>query len=147
MDTIRGYLNNLFLTFPETPEVIRAKEELLEMMEDKYEECLREGKSEDEAIGTVVSEFGNIEEIAEELGISQYLTRETSSDQGSGQESGQIFYTFQTKEMVNEFVQYAWRHAWMIAAGIGCFLFNGLLVKKIFFIPITALAILILACN
>ncbi len=58
MDTIRTYLENMFLHLPKNPEVRRAKEELLSMMEDKYQELKREGRSENEAIGIVISEFG-----------------------------------------------------------------------------------------
>ncbi len=73
MEAIREYLHNLFMSLPETPEVLRAKAALLEMMEDKYDELVSEGKSEKEAVGTVISEFGNLEELAEELGIEGYL--------------------------------------------------------------------------
>ena len=38
MNTIRNYLNNMFLGLPNTEEVIRAKNELLAMMENKYNE-------------------------------------------------------------------------------------------------------------
>jgi hypothetical protein len=38
-------------------------------MEDKYNELKRQGKSENEAIGIVISEFGNIDELINELGI------------------------------------------------------------------------------
>ncbi len=81
MEAIREYLNNLFMSLPETPEVLRAKAELLEMMEDKYEELIQEGKTEKEAIGTVISEFGNLEELAEELGIDIYLKKETKDNE------------------------------------------------------------------
>ena len=50
-----------------TSEVRRAKEELLAMMEDKYTELRSEGKSENEAIGQVIAEFGNAEELIREL--------------------------------------------------------------------------------
>lgn len=70
MDTILNYLDNMFISFEKTPEVKRAKEDLAEMMEDKYNELLAEGKKENEAIGIVISEFGNIQELADELGIS-----------------------------------------------------------------------------
>lgn len=75
MEAIREYLNNLFMSLPETPEVLRAKAELLEMMEDKFDELVNEGKTEKEAIGTVISEFGNLEELAQELGIDGYMKR------------------------------------------------------------------------
>ena len=69
METIRQYLETMFASLPDTPEVRKAKEELLQMMEDKYNELLAEGKSDNEAVGTVIAEFGNLDEIAEELGI------------------------------------------------------------------------------
>ena len=76
MEAIREYLNNMFLNLPETPQVLRAKAELMEMMEDKYEELTAEGMSEKEAVGTVISEFGNLDELAEELGIGDFMKKE-----------------------------------------------------------------------
>lgn len=69
METIKNYLDHMFAAFPQTEEVLQAKKELYSMMEDKYEELRNEGKSENEAIGTVISEFGSIEEIRENLSI------------------------------------------------------------------------------
>ena len=69
METILSYLENMFLHLPRTPEVLRAKEELATMMEDKYNELIAEGKRENEAVGIVISEFGNLEELSEELGL------------------------------------------------------------------------------
>ena len=70
METIKNYLENLFAGFPRTSEVENAKSELLNSMEDKYTELKRQGKSENEAIGIVISEFGNIDELMKELNIS-----------------------------------------------------------------------------
>lgn len=39
-------------------------------MEDKYNELKARGKTENEAIGVVISEFGNMDELAEELGLN-----------------------------------------------------------------------------
>ena len=36
METIWNYLDNMFVNLPQTSEVLRAKEDLAEMMEDKY---------------------------------------------------------------------------------------------------------------
>ena len=76
MEAIREYLSNMFMNLPETPQVLRAKAELMEMMEDKYEELIAEGMSEKEAVGTVISEFGNLDELAEELGIGDFMKKE-----------------------------------------------------------------------
>jgi hypothetical protein len=69
METIIVYLDNMFASLPKTPELEHLKQELLCGMEEKYLELKRDGKSENEAIGIVISEFGNIEELTAELGI------------------------------------------------------------------------------
>ena len=74
MNAIKNYLDNMFRNLPNTEEVRRAKAELLQMMEDKYEELISEGKTENEAVGIVISEFGNLDELAESLGISEAVT-------------------------------------------------------------------------
>ena len=71
METIKNYLNAMFSNMPDTPEVRKAKAELLQMMEDKYNELLEQGESENNAVGTVISEFGNLDELAEDLGVSK----------------------------------------------------------------------------
>ena len=71
METIKNYLDNMFHSLPNTPEVQRAREELYQMMEDKYYELKAEGKSENEAIGIVITEFGNLDEIKEDLEVSE----------------------------------------------------------------------------
>lgn len=68
MDVIKNYLDSMFTTLPDTSEVRKAREELYQMMEDKYLELKSEGKSENEAIGIVIAEFGSLDEIREELG-------------------------------------------------------------------------------
>lgn len=73
MEIIKNYLENMFMNLPRTPEVLKAKEELLAMMEDKYSELKALGHTENEAVGTVISEFGNLEELAETLGIASFM--------------------------------------------------------------------------
>ena len=84
MDTIRNYLNAMFAGLPDTPEVRRAYEELAAMMEDKYTELMEEGLTENEAVGTVISEFGNLEELAQTLGIEDYLNGRGANAELSG---------------------------------------------------------------
>ncbi len=69
METIKNYLDNMFASLPKTSRVLDLKSNLLNNMEEKYNELKRQGKSENEAIGIVISEFGNIDELANELGI------------------------------------------------------------------------------
>ncbi len=71
METIKNYLEAMFAGMPDTPEVRKAKAELLQMMEDKYSELREQGQSENTAVGTVISEFGNLDELAEDLGLKK----------------------------------------------------------------------------
>lgn len=73
METIRNYLETMFAMLPITFEVQKAKNELGQMMEDKYTELIKDGRTENEAVGIVISEFGNLDELAEELGISSFV--------------------------------------------------------------------------
>ncbi len=73
MDTIHNYLENMFMNMPKTEKVMKAKMELGQMMEDKYNELRKEGKSDNEAVGIVISEFGNINELAGDLGINEQV--------------------------------------------------------------------------
>lgn len=71
METIKNYLDNMFSSLPKTARIIDLKNNILANMEDKYNELKRQGKSENEAIGIVISEFGNIDELMNELGIQK----------------------------------------------------------------------------
>ena len=73
METIKNYLEAMFANMPNTPEVKKAKAELLSMMEDKFNEMIADGVSENTAVGTVISEFGNLDELAEDLGLVKAL--------------------------------------------------------------------------
>lgn len=69
METIRIYLENMFKGLPQTEEIKRLKSDILSNMEDKYKELKEEGKPEHEVVGIVISEFGNIDELLEEMNI------------------------------------------------------------------------------
>ena len=73
METIRNYLETMFANMPNTPEVKKAKAELLSMMEDKFNEMIADGVNENQAVGTVIAEFGNLDELAEDLGLTKAL--------------------------------------------------------------------------
>ncbi len=78
MDTIKNYLDNLFASLPKTAKLQELKLNILSNMEEKYHELKYQGKTENEAIGIVISEFGNIDELINELGIQ---TEEPSASQ------------------------------------------------------------------
>jgi hypothetical protein len=80
MEAIRNYLESMFMNLPDTPEVRKAKTELGQLMEDKYTDLLHSGKTENEAVGTVISEFGNLNEIAGDLGIGSVVSKTATDD-------------------------------------------------------------------
>ncbi len=68
METIYNYLDVMFASVEKTEQIEKIKADLAANMEDKYRELKAAGKSENEAIGTVIAEFGNVEELLKELG-------------------------------------------------------------------------------
>lgn len=78
MDVIVAYLETMFSPYPATPRLEEAKSELRAMMEDKYTELLANGRSHNEAVGQVITEFGNLDELAPVLGISAELRGDTT---------------------------------------------------------------------
>lgn len=68
MDTIMSYLETMFARLPQTGEIEQIFQDLQLNMEDKYRALIAEGKTENEAVGTVITEFGNIDELVQELG-------------------------------------------------------------------------------
>ena len=79
------------------------------MMEDKYSELIEEGKSENEAVGIVISEFGNLDELAEELGIRSFVDQAPEPDETA---------RAVPFEEVKEFLTERTRQAYMSAFGI-----------------------------
>jgi len=71
MDAIKTYLDNCFAAFPQTEKLRALKAEMLAGMEEKYLALKAEGKSEHEAVGNVIANFGDISEIAAELELEQ----------------------------------------------------------------------------
>ena len=81
MDVIVAYLDTMFTPYPDTPRMAEAKAELRAMMEDAYTELIAQGRSQNEAVGQVITEFGNLDELAATLGISAEVHGATSSAQ------------------------------------------------------------------
>ena len=69
MDAIDTFLDAMFAPYPATPRLLEAKGELHAMMEDAYTDAISRGKTHNEAVGQVITDFGNLEELAPVLGI------------------------------------------------------------------------------
>lgn len=62
-EKIRTYLDNMFVSIPQTEQAVRMKEDMYGSMLDKFNGYITDGANEDEAFGRVVSEFGSVEDI------------------------------------------------------------------------------------
>ena len=121
METILSYLDNMFAHMPKTAEVNRAKKELSQMMEDKYNQLRSEGKTENEAVGQVISEFGNLNELAEVLGISSQV-QEATDDQ---------HYILVSQNEAEQYIESQKKSAKLISIGLAV-LFSGLMILMLF---------------
>lgn len=65
MKTLEHYLDSKFAALPDTAETRRTKTDLLAKMTTRYDELLGLGKNENEALGTVISEFDSVESLFE----------------------------------------------------------------------------------
>jgi hypothetical protein len=63
METIRNYVESLFSSIPRSPEADRLKEDMLLNLEEKYNALIAAGKTEAEAIGTVIMGIGSAEDL------------------------------------------------------------------------------------
>lgn len=71
MSVIDSYLDTLFSPYPDSARMQDAKAELRAMMEDKHQGLREDGYTESQALGTVIAEFGSLEELAPVLGIDR----------------------------------------------------------------------------
>lgn len=122
MEVILSYLENMFVNMPKTPDVLRAKEELASMMEDKYNELLAEGRKENEAIGIVISEFGDISELLEELD-NQSANYGSSADMET-EEPVRIV----SRAQAAEYIEASQRSSKWIALGVGICILSPVLL-------------------
>jgi hypothetical protein len=115
VETIYNYLDNMFASLPKTAEVMNVKNEIKNNMEDKYHELKQNGKSENEAIGIVISEFGNIEELISEYNINISNDEETLPNV--------------TLEEANDYIQLNKKASFLVSIGVSlCILGAAIMV-------------------
>ena len=124
METIKLYLDSVFAAAPDTAEVQRVKAELLSNMEEKYHELKADGVSENEAIGAVISDFGNVEELFVEMGIAPQASLAGSQVQAGATETAsavageQVVHPTLTNTEVENFIDTYKRSARGIGLGV-----------------------------
>ena len=85
MDTIDNFLDAMFAPYPASTRLADAKAELRAMMEDAYADAIASGMTHNEAVGRVITDFGNLQEIAPVLGIADDLSvAEAAPQPGAG---------------------------------------------------------------
>lgn len=70
-DRLRGYVESLFIDAPRTKKTVELKEEILQNLYDKYDDLIREGKTEEAAYNIAVAGVGDISPLLEELERSE----------------------------------------------------------------------------
>lgn len=84
MNVINAYLDTMFTPYPQTPRMLEAKAELEAMMEDAYQGLLAKGVSHNEAVGKVITDFGNLDELAPVLGIESEIAPPSAPEPAAG---------------------------------------------------------------
>lgn len=106
MNTIREYIEHMFKGVPMTEETRQLKADILANLEDKYHALKESGASEHEAIGAVIAEFGDIDELLEEFGISRVNERVTEN------------YPTMSESDLAHFIKAKARMGWNIGLGV-----------------------------
>ena len=118
MDVLKNYIEFMFKDLPQNERVNQAKNELLQKMENRFNEYVRSGKSENESVSLVISEFNDLQKVAVDLGIVDLLnsngTTENAKKENAFNFASQYESTKQAKpvekrkitaEIVESFIQ------------------------------------------
>ena len=71
MNAIQQHIENMFYDIPETKEIKRIKNDLYLNAMDRQDELISLGKTESEALGTIIIEMGDRDVLLEDLGYNQ----------------------------------------------------------------------------
>lgn len=74
MDKINDYILELFKGIPKSKEKDELINSIVQSLEEKVEDLVESGKSEEDAINKAIVEFGNVEEIKKEFLLNQGLS-------------------------------------------------------------------------
>ncbi|MCH5583973.1 permease prefix domain 1-containing protein [Shimazuella sp. AN120528] len=67
MKTLKQHVERLFKDVPESDEKKTIIHEIVENLEEKVQDLMADGKAEEDAINKVIVEFGDVQEIKQEL--------------------------------------------------------------------------------
>lgn len=66
-DRLREYVNGIFNGVPMNKETIEFREELLQNLDEKYADLIKEGKSEQAAYNIAVAGIGDVQSLLNEI--------------------------------------------------------------------------------
>ncbi|MCL2403628.1 MAG: permease prefix domain 1-containing protein [Coriobacteriia bacterium] len=122
METLKIYLDSVFAAAPDSEDVRRVKAELLANMEEKYHELKTNGVSENEAIGAVISDFGNVDELFAEMGITPAVSGDASMAASAGgtttNANAAPTYSLLSKTQITAFIETSKQSARGIGLGV-----------------------------
>lgn len=116
MEVIDTYLNSMFAPYQATAPLLEAKEELRQMMDDAYQAAIDQGLSTNAAVGKVITEFGDLQEVAPVLGITSYLNAPTAEPESDG--------PVVTLEEAQNYSQAVFRNRWTLTIAISLFILS-----------------------
>jgi len=135
MNTLKNYVEAMFHDFPQTRENFEVRINILSSMEDKYSDLISMGKTEQEALGTVISQFGDINELKEAYGIA------VNDDE----------IQYLSTDRLNEYLTFSKKYAHAIAIGVSMIILgmlapvltNGGIVGVVLFLSVIAISVAI----
>ena len=71
MKKLTQHVNDLFKDVPESEQKEVIMQEVLQNLEEKVWDLIEQGKAEEDAINKAIVEFGDIEDLKKELGVSE----------------------------------------------------------------------------
>ncbi|AXI07895.1 hypothetical protein CUC15_02390 [Oceanobacillus zhaokaii] len=78
MKQLKDHVNQLFMGIPDSEQKTAIQEEVLENLEEKVRDLMEQGKAEEDAINKAIVEFGDIEDLKNELGGKQPVSKNNS---------------------------------------------------------------------
>lgn len=106
MEVFKNYVDFLFKDLPQDERISVAKQELLRKIQKKYDEFVKIGKSESEAVSLAISEFKNLNSVAVDLGIADFLKPEKSEKKNNSNcDGGENKSNGETRKISTEVAQ------------------------------------------
>lgn len=75
MKSISNFINEKFKDLPDSPNINDIKQEIIDNMQDKVDNLVKEGMLADEALNKVINDFGDFQEIYVAYGLQKEFSK------------------------------------------------------------------------